>query len=559
MAGILERQYESQAVSRQDAPQSGIKPMRIQTSEDLSKLRRQGGFGISLLMWGMVVQSLLWGGVTTGLQLNVTAALAALAAINSLDYLSNPGSQRNQLTSSATLAIAVGLLVFQFEGHPWQADMHMQFFAALAILAIYCNWRAIMCFTAIVAVHHLVLNFILPTAIFPGGSDLARVVVHAAILVTSAAVLIVNAQLVTNSFAQADEQRRIVAQALDEAEALKEQNAANHAKETRTKTRHISQQQRVVSEIEAGLNRLANGDFTQPIVSAPDDPFPEEYDALRHAFNDTLQQLESVISNVELVSDAIDSDASDIERTASEVDAHAEMQAALMAASSVALQEMIERIKRDISAANSANTESRANEDQAVLGAAIVTEAIETMRAVEKSTANIAGIIDVIEEIALQTNLLALNAGVEAARAGDVGKGFAVVATEVRGLAERAAGSASEIRALISRSEAHVKDGVVRVRMTGDALQSINGRAAVIRKAINQLASALDQQRSDLTEIKSTFDKADRLTRKTADAASTNRTAARGISEKSEALMTTLLVFKTPATRSDVGVLAVQQ
>ncbi len=533
--------------------------MQVQTTDDLTKLRRTGGFGISLLMWGMVVQSLLWGVVTTGLQLNVTTALAVLAAINSLDYLSNPGSPRNQLTSSATLAIAVGLLVFQFEGHHWQADMHMQFFAALAILAIYCNWRAIMCFTAIVAVHHLALNFILPSAVFPGGSDLARVIVHAAILVAAAAVLIVNARLVTSAFAHADEQRRAAAHALDEAEALKEQNAAHHAQETRAKTWHIAQQQRVVSEIEAGLTRLANGNFAEPIDSAPDDPFPEEYDALRHAFNDTLQQLDSVISNVELVSDAIDSDASDIERTANEVDTHAESQATVMAASSVALQDMIERITKNISAANIANTESRTNEEQALVGTTIVTEAIETMRAVEKSTSNIAGIIDVIEEIALQTNLLALNAGVEAARAGDVGKGFAVVATEVRGLAERAASSANEIRALISQSEAHVKDGVVRVRMTGDALQSITERAVSIRTAVDQLSTALERQCSDLAEVKSTFDEADRLARKTARAASTNRTAARGISEKSEALMTTLLAFKTPATRSDVGVLAVQQ
>lgn len=52
---------------------------------------------------------------------------------------------------------------------------------------------------------------------------------------------------------------------------------------------------------------------------------------------------------------------------------------------------------------------------------------------------NIKVMADTIANIASQTNLLALNAAIEAARAGDAGKGFAVVADEVRTLAEQSA------------------------------------------------------------------------------------------------------------------------
>ena len=100
----------------------------------------------------------------------------------------------NGLSTRLIFAVAlmggVSVFTYQLAGHPWQIDMHMYFFAALACLVAYCDYRPIVAGTVAVALHHLVLNFMLPAAIYPGGADFGRVVLHAVILLIEAGVLI---------------------------------------------------------------------------------------------------------------------------------------------------------------------------------------------------------------------------------------------------------------------------------------------------------------------------------------------------------------------------------
>ena len=78
----------------------------------------------------------------------------------------------NGLSTRLIFAVAlmggVSVFAFQLAGHPWQIDMHMYFFAALACLVAYCDYRPILAGTVAVALHHLVAE------LHPSGGDLSR-------------------------------------------------------------------------------------------------------------------------------------------------------------------------------------------------------------------------------------------------------------------------------------------------------------------------------------------------------------------------------------------------
>ncbi len=121
-------------------------------------------------------------------------------------------------------------------------------------------------------------------------------------------------------------------------------------------------------------------------------------------------------------------------------------------------------------------------------------EAKIAMERLSRSSADIASIIKVINNIAEQTNLLALNATIEAARAGEAGKGFAVVASEVKTLAQESAKSTENITQNIKRT----------MEDTEMALQKINEITEIIKQVndiSNTIASAVEEQTVTIAEV----------------------------------------------------------
>lgn len=53
----------------------------------------------------------------------------------------------------------------------------------------WCDWRAIIAAATVTALHHLLLNFTIPFAMFPEGADFLRVVLHAVVVISEVGAL----------------------------------------------------------------------------------------------------------------------------------------------------------------------------------------------------------------------------------------------------------------------------------------------------------------------------------------------------------------------------------
>lgn len=492
------------------------------------------------LIWGLVpfVAVAAWVAQTPLIIAPAAALVVALAATASLRIAARP----------AALALTAGLIgqaiamTTAFTGHPWQLDSHMLFFALLACTMALNYWPAVALGTALVAIHHLSLTFVLPALVFPDAgllANLQRVAFHAVILLVEAGALMMallkraqldaaaveRAEALLAAKAEADaaaETARVAQvqaeeitreaeqQALEAREAraaLEEQQAQRVALEAKAQANRETHRQmeidarqkltEVVDGLQAALTELSHGDLTTQL----DAQFADDYESLRHNFNAAADKLNAVLSQVVTRAEEVEGEASSIARASADLAGRTEQQAMTLETTATGLNQLTGSVQVSAEMTQDAKSASDRAHSNAEQSSVAVQKAAAAIKKIEASSGEIGRITQVIDDISFQTNLLALNAGVEAARAGDSGRGFAVVASEVRALAQRSSEAASEIRELIDTSEKDVRDGVVHVRDTVTALEAFTAAVGDVAGQIDQITALTGEQAETLTGL----------------------------------------------------------
>jgi methyl-accepting chemotaxis protein len=269
---------------------------------------------------------------------------------------------------------------------------------------------------------------------------------------------------------------------------------------------------------------VADGDFTRQLNIHRKD----EIGALTGALNDMVERLKEMIiqirdaslhvagsseeisASAEQLAAGTQSQASTLEETSASVEEltasveqvsdHAQSQAASVEESTSNMRQMqnsVEQVSKTLANVSSSSQESMSKAES---GVDAVKEAVDAINNISKGSEQIAGIINVISDIADQTNLLALNASIEAARAGEHGRGFAVVADEVSKLADRSSSSTKEIEKLIKESMKDVNSGVEIAQAALTSMNEIISGARSTNEMVGALSADIEQQISGIRE-----------------------------------------------------------
>ncbi len=286
--------------------------------------------------------------------------------------------------------------------------------------------------------------------------------------------------------------------------------------------------------------RIAQGDLTGEAEVRGRD----EIARLMQALATMKDSLHRVVGTVRGNAESVATASMEIAQGNADLSRRTEQQAASLQQTASSMEQLTSTVRLNADHARHANELAQQASELASRGGTAVEQMVSTMHGIDHSSRKIADIIGVIDAIAFQTNILALNASVEAARAGEQGRGFAVVAGEVRGLAQRSAEAAKEIKLLIGASVEQVQAGSKVVTETGATMHEVVEAITRVAETISQISTASNEQSSGLEQVHQAISHMDQLTQQNAALVEQSAAAAESLRSQADRMAELMNTFK---------------
>ncbi|WP_394788272.1 methyl-accepting chemotaxis protein [Rhodoferax sp.] len=290
----------------------------------------------------------------------------------------------------------------------------------------------------------------------------------------------------------------------------------------------------------ATADRLAQGDLASEILPVGNHETLQLLRSMAHM----QTNFSGIVRTVKTNADEVASASAQIAQGNQDLSNRTEQQASALQQTAATMEQLGSNVRNNADNAQQANQLALGATNVAVQGGEMMGQVVQTMTGINDSAKKIADIIGVIDGIAFQTNILALNAAVEAARAGEQGRGFAVVASEVRGLAQRSAAAAREIRVLISTSVARVDQGTLQVGQAGQTMEEIVGAIRRVASIVTEISAASAEQSAGVNEVGQAVAQMDQATQQNAALVEQSAASAASLMEQAQQLVQTVAAFR---------------
>ncbi len=269
---------------------------------------------------------------------------------------------------------------------------------------------------------------------------------------------------------------------------------------------------------------IANGD-----LSVDPKPFSDK-DTLGLALQRMIEKLRVVVSDALSAAGNVSFGSEQLSDASHQVSAGAGEQAASSEEVSSSMEEMAANIKQNADNAGQTEKIARQSSVDAQASGDAVNRAVQAMQTIAEK-------ITFVQEIARQTDLLALNAAVEAARAGEHGKGFAVVASEVRKLAERSRTAAAEIDALSGHTVSTAREaGSMLVKLVPDIKKTAG--------LVEEISAACREQDIGANQVNKAIQQLDKVIQQNAGAAEEMSATSEALSGQAQQLQASIAFFR---------------
>jgi aerotaxis receptor len=285
---------------------------------------------------------------------------------------------------------------------------------------------------------------------------------------------------------------------------------------------------------------MAGGDLTANIEVRRDD----EMGRLLAALRQTNINLHSIIGDVRANFEEITTATGEIANGNLDLSGRTESQASSLQQTAANMEELTSTVQQSATNVASANDLAEQAKQVAAQGGDIVSQVVSTMGDISTSSTKILDIIGLIDGIAFQTNILALNAAVEAARAGEQGRGFAVVASEVRGLAQRSATAAKEIKTLIDMSISKVQAGTALTNSAGVTMGQVIESVSKVSRVMGEISHSTREQSNGIGQVNQAVIQIDDITQQNAALVEQAAAAAGNLAEQTRYVSQAIAIFK---------------